>query len=82
MAAVHPWIAKHNWLFFREGDDLDAAFLDLFKALDTDIDYVRTAHPPASAIAGMAPSRARSQLFTPRHQPQRGSPVAHPRRQP
>ncbi|NJN21524.1 MAG: toll/interleukin-1 receptor domain-containing protein [Leptolyngbya sp. RL_3_1] len=41
MGAVHPWLAKHNWLFFREGDDLNAAFLDLLKALDTDIDYVR-----------------------------------------
>lgn len=42
MDAVHPWIAKHNWLFFRETDDIDAAFLALFKAIDTDLAYVRT----------------------------------------
>jgi hypothetical protein len=41
MAAVHPWIAKHNWLFFRETDDVDVSFLALLKALDTDLVHVR-----------------------------------------
>ncbi len=41
MQDVHPWIAQHNWLFLRETDDLDAAHLDLFKALDTDLEHVR-----------------------------------------
>ncbi|MDA0266870.1 MAG: toll/interleukin-1 receptor domain-containing protein [Cyanobacteria bacterium] len=41
MDAVHPWIAQHNWLFCRETDAIDAAFLALFKAIDTDLAYVR-----------------------------------------
>jgi hypothetical protein len=41
MADVHPSIARHNWLFFRETDDLNQAFKDLLQALDTDLDYVR-----------------------------------------
>lgn len=41
MANVHPSIARHNWLFFREADDLNQGYQELFKALDTDLDYVR-----------------------------------------
>jgi WD40 repeat protein len=39
---VHPALAKHNWLFFRESDDFDSAFEFLIKALDTDLEHVKT----------------------------------------
>ncbi|GAB4206607.1 MAG: hypothetical protein Fur006_63810 [Coleofasciculaceae cyanobacterium] len=39
---VHPALAKHNWLFFRESDDFDSAFEFLIKALDTDLAHVKT----------------------------------------
>ncbi len=39
---IHPILSKHNWLFFRESDNFDEAFLALIKALDTDLEYVRT----------------------------------------
>lgn len=38
---VHPALAKHNWLFFRESDDFDSAFQSLIKALDTDLGHVK-----------------------------------------
>jgi hypothetical protein len=41
MAHVHPSISQHNWIFARETDDFHAAFQELLKALDTDLDYVR-----------------------------------------
>ena len=34
--------AAHNWIFFREGDDFEASFELLLKAVNTDIDWVRT----------------------------------------
>ncbi len=37
---VHPALATHNWLFFRESDDFDETFAALLKSLDTDLDYV------------------------------------------
>ncbi|HEY9622134.1 MAG TPA: toll/interleukin-1 receptor domain-containing protein [Crinalium sp.] len=42
MAQVHRLISQHNWIFARETDDIQAAFQELLKALDTDLDYVRT----------------------------------------
>jgi WD40 repeat protein len=39
---VHPALAKHNWLFFRDSDDFDSAFQSLIKALDTDLEHVKT----------------------------------------
>lgn len=42
MAQVHPKISSHNWLFFRETDEFDAAFQELQTAIATDLDYVRT----------------------------------------
>ncbi|MBD1867006.1 toll/interleukin-1 receptor domain-containing protein [Cyanobacteria bacterium FACHB-471] len=39
---VHEALQKHNWLFFREEDDFDHAFETLIKAVDTDLDHVRT----------------------------------------
>ncbi|MBD2059037.1 toll/interleukin-1 receptor domain-containing protein [Oculatella sp. FACHB-28] len=39
---VHEALQKHNWLFFREEDDFDYAFETLIKAVDTDLDHVRT----------------------------------------
>jgi hypothetical protein len=39
---LHPAIASHNWIFFRETDDFDRAFQDLLTALDTDLNHVRT----------------------------------------
>ena len=38
---LHPALAKHNWLFFRESDDFDTAFQSLVQAIDTDLDYVK-----------------------------------------
>lgn len=38
---IHPRIASHNWLFFRETDDFQAAFTELLRAIDTDLDYLR-----------------------------------------
>jgi DNA repair exonuclease SbcCD ATPase subunit len=39
---VHEALQRHNWLFFRKEDDFDQAFETLIKAVDTDLDYVRT----------------------------------------
>ncbi|MEM6253030.1 MAG: TIR domain-containing protein [Cyanobacteria bacterium P01_D01_bin.156] len=39
---VHSSISRHNWLFFRETDNLKTAFQDLLEALDTDLDHVST----------------------------------------
>ncbi len=39
--AMHPAISSHNWLFFRETDDFDAAFQALITAMDTDLGHVR-----------------------------------------
>jgi WD40 repeat protein len=38
---VHEALSRHNWLFMRDGDDLEASFGQLMLALDTDLDYVR-----------------------------------------
>ena len=38
---VPPDLSRHNWLYFREGDDFDVAFQALVKALDTDLDYIK-----------------------------------------
>ena len=35
-------LAKLNWLFFREHDNFDASFQTLVKAINTDLDHVRT----------------------------------------
>ncbi len=37
---LHPSISRHNWLFFRETDNLKTAFQELLQALDTDLDHV------------------------------------------
>lgn len=39
---IHPALGKYNWLFFRESDNFDEAFLSLIKALDTDLEHVQT----------------------------------------
>lgn len=41
-AEIHPALSRHNWLFFREEDDFDCAFQKLIRALDTDLDHVRS----------------------------------------
>ncbi|MBD1868472.1 CHASE2 domain-containing protein [Cyanobacteria bacterium FACHB-471] len=38
---VHPALSAHNWLFMRESDDFDTAFVRLLQAIDTDLQYVR-----------------------------------------
>ncbi|MBE9177802.1 TIR domain-containing protein [Oculatella sp. LEGE 06141] len=38
---LHPAIASHNWLFFREIEAFNSAFSELIQAIDTDLDYVR-----------------------------------------
>jgi hypothetical protein len=38
---LHPALASHNWLFFRQQDDFDRAFKLLNDALDTDLAHVR-----------------------------------------
>jgi WD40 repeat protein len=35
-------LAKLNWLFFREHDNFDTSFQTLVKAINTDLDHVRT----------------------------------------
>lgn len=42
MMQVHPALSKYNWLFFRDVDDFTSAFQTLIKAIDTDLDHVRT----------------------------------------
>jgi TIR domain len=42
MSAVHPMLSKHNWLFFRETDEFDRGFADLVRAIETDLEYVRS----------------------------------------
>lgn len=37
---LHPSISRHNWLFFRETDNLKTAFQELLQTLDTDLDHV------------------------------------------
>ncbi len=39
---VHPALSRLNWLFFREQDNFERAFQALVKAIDTDLEYVRT----------------------------------------
>lgn len=38
---MHPAISSHNWLFFREHDDFDAAFNNLNASLETDLNHNR-----------------------------------------
>lgn len=38
---LHPSIAQYNWIFCRDDDDVDLAFRELFRSLDTDLLYVR-----------------------------------------
>lgn len=38
---MHPIISSHNWIFFRESDDFEAAFGSLVNAFNTDLGYVR-----------------------------------------
>lgn len=40
--AVHPELAKLNWIFFREQDDFDRAFQTLIEAIEIDLSYVRS----------------------------------------
>lgn len=42
MMQLHPALSKYNWLFFRDIDDFTNAFQALIKAIDTDLDHVRT----------------------------------------
>jgi hypothetical protein len=39
---LHPAIASHNWLFFRETDDFNHALKELIRAMDTDLNHLRT----------------------------------------
>jgi WD40 repeat protein len=39
--AVHPALAAHNWIFFRESDNFYSAFTVLMKAIDTDLAHAR-----------------------------------------
>ncbi len=39
--AMHPSIGSHNWIFFRDTDDFNAAFQQLISAMDTDLNHVR-----------------------------------------
>jgi len=38
---LHPAIASHNWLFFRETDSFDHALQELIQAMDTDLEHLR-----------------------------------------
>lgn len=39
---VPPSLAALNWIFFREADDFDEAVKQLFEAMNTDLDWVKT----------------------------------------
>ncbi|HEY9633856.1 MAG TPA: TIR domain-containing protein [Coleofasciculaceae cyanobacterium] len=39
--AVHPELAKLNWIFFREQDNFDSSFQTLIGAIETDLNHVR-----------------------------------------
>ncbi|NET35192.1 MAG: TIR domain-containing protein [Cyanothece sp. SIO1E1] len=39
--AVHPELAKLNWIFFREQDQFDIALQKLIEAIETDLVYVK-----------------------------------------
>lgn len=39
---IHPTLSKLNWLYFREEDNFEEAFLSLIRTLDTDLNHVRT----------------------------------------
>ena len=41
-ADVPDSLRKLNWIFFRDQDDFNAAFQTLIKAIDTDLDWVRS----------------------------------------
>lgn len=41
-AKVHPSVSSHNWIFFREFDDYDAAFKTLIESIETDLEHNRT----------------------------------------
>lgn len=38
--ALHPVISSHNWIFFRDADNFEAATGKLLQALDTDLEHV------------------------------------------
>jgi WD40 repeat protein len=38
---IHPSLASHNWLFFRENDNFERAYNWLINALDTDLGFAR-----------------------------------------
>ncbi|MBD1996855.1 toll/interleukin-1 receptor domain-containing protein [Leptolyngbya sp. FACHB-541] len=38
---LHPAIASHNWIFFRETDDFNQSLQELIQAMDTDLDHLR-----------------------------------------
>lgn len=42
MDLVNSALAKHNWLFFRETDDFNDAFQALLRAIDTDLEHVKS----------------------------------------
>lgn len=39
---VHPSLASLNWIFFRETDDFEQAYQSLHKALNSDLQYIKT----------------------------------------
>lgn len=39
---VPPELAKINWIYMREGDDFETAFQTLLKAMDTDLDWIKS----------------------------------------
>ncbi len=38
---IHRALARHNWLYCRDGDNFEVAFTQLIDALNTDFEYVR-----------------------------------------
>jgi hypothetical protein len=38
---VHPELGRINWIFFREDDDFDGAFIKLISSVETDLSHVR-----------------------------------------
>lgn len=39
---VPPELAKINWIYMRDSDDFETAFQTLLKAMDTDLDWIKT----------------------------------------
>ncbi|MCA9894409.1 MAG: TIR domain-containing protein, partial [Anaerolineae bacterium] len=61
-AKIHPSVNSHNWIFFRESDNFDAAMQTLEGALKTDLEHVQ-AHTRYLVKAGEWDSHNRDNSY-------------------